>query len=87
MVSLSGCMTVPSFRRFYHAVTILLQKSIDFTPLVWYITSMKKMTPLSVTLSKHGAHLQLKNLKKRATRIPNKKKNLSRNLCRKNYNV
>ena len=68
-------------------VTILLQKSIDFTPLVWYITSMKKMTPLSVSLAKHGAHLQLKALKKRATRIPNKKKTLSRNLCRKNYNV
>ncbi len=47
---------------------------------------MKKITT-SVTLSKHGAYLQLKNLKKRASVVPNKKRNLSRNLCRKNYNV
>ena len=69
-----------------HVVTILLQKSIDFDPFRWYITSMKKMTPLSVELSKHGAYLQLKALKKRATRIPNKKKTLSRNACRGKYN-
>jgi len=48
---------------------------------------MKTKEHLSVSLSKHGAYLQLKNLKKRTTRIPNKKKNLSRNACRKNYNV
>ena len=70
-----------------HFVTILLQKSIDFDPFSWYIITMKKITPLSVTLSKHGAHLQLKNLKKRPSVVPNKKKTLSRNACRGKYNV
>ena len=46
---------------------------------------MKKMTPLSVSLSKRGAYLHAVN-SPRPSRIPNKKRKASRNFCRNNRN-